>query len=124
MDKAKIKRINVELDDFLLWHNNPRLIEEFGEERPIEAIESAQEEITDRFGRYPVHLCAANVKQLIPPMGGDSVAEPGSGAEPPRVVRVAEHVSVAGQIIARRRASIAATFSGLCEPGWAARAPR
>lgn len=33
------------------------------------------EEITDKFGRYPVHLCAANVKQLIPPMGGDSVAE-------------------------------------------------
>ena len=48
MDKDKIKRINVKLDDFLLWHNNPRLIEEFGEERPIEAIESAQEEITDR----------------------------------------------------------------------------
>ena len=37
--------------------------------------------------------------------GGDSVAEPGSGAEPPRVVRVAEHVSVAGQVVARRRAS-------------------
>ena len=36
---------------------------------------------------------------------GDSGAEPGSGAEPPRVVRVAEHVSVAGQVIARRRAS-------------------
>ena len=36
---------------------------------------------------------------------GDSGPEPGSGAEPPRVVRVAEHVSVAGQVIARRRAS-------------------
>ena len=33
------------------------------------------EEVTDRFGKYPVHLCAANVKELIPPMGGDSVAE-------------------------------------------------
>ena len=44
MDK-KIKREYVQLDDFLLWHNNPRLIEEFGEERPIEAVEGAQEEI-------------------------------------------------------------------------------
>lgn len=33
------------------------------------------EEVTDRFGKYPVHLCAANVKDLIPPMGGDSVSE-------------------------------------------------
>lgn len=33
------------------------------------------EEVTDRFGRAPIHLCAANVKELIPPMGGDSVAE-------------------------------------------------
>jgi hypothetical protein len=33
------------------------------------------EEVTDRFGKYPVHLCAANVKDLIPPMGGDSVSD-------------------------------------------------
>ena len=33
------------------------------------------EEVTDRFGKYPVHLCAANVKELIPPMGGESVAD-------------------------------------------------
>lgn len=33
------------------------------------------EEVTDRFGRFPVHLCATNVRDLIPPMGGDSVAE-------------------------------------------------
>jgi hypothetical protein len=32
------------------------------------------EEVTDRFGKYPIHLCAANVKELIPPMGGESVA--------------------------------------------------
>lgn len=47
MDK-NIKRVSVHIDDFLLWHNNPRLIEEFGEERPIEAVEAAQEEITER----------------------------------------------------------------------------
>jgi hypothetical protein len=33
------------------------------------------EEVSDRFGKLPVHLCATNVKELIPPMGGDSVAE-------------------------------------------------
>ncbi len=32
------------------------------------------EEVTDRFGKYPIHLCAANVKELIPPMRGESVA--------------------------------------------------
>lgn len=33
------------------------------------------EEVTDRFGKFPVHLCATNVRDLIPPMGGESVAE-------------------------------------------------
>ncbi len=58
MDK-NIDRINVKLDDFLLWHNNPRLIEEFGEERPIEAVEAAQEEISDRL------RSEAEVRELV-----------------------------------------------------------
>lgn len=33
------------------------------------------EEVTDRFGKFPVHLCAANLEELIPPMKGESVAE-------------------------------------------------
>jgi len=33
------------------------------------------EEITDRFGRLPVHLCAANVTEVLPPLGGDSIVE-------------------------------------------------
>ena len=33
------------------------------------------EEITDRFGRLPVHMCATNTNELLPPLGGDSVAE-------------------------------------------------
>lgn len=33
------------------------------------------EEITDRFGRLPVHMCATNTNELLPPLGGDSVVE-------------------------------------------------
>jgi hypothetical protein len=33
------------------------------------------EEISDKFGRYPIHLNAGNVVELIPPLGGGSVAE-------------------------------------------------
>jgi len=33
------------------------------------------EEITDRFGRLPVHLCATNVSEVLPPLGGDSVVD-------------------------------------------------
>jgi hypothetical protein len=33
------------------------------------------EEVTDRFGRLPVHLCATNIKELIPPLHGESVSE-------------------------------------------------
>ena len=45
----KIKREKIRnLEDLLLWHNNPRLIEEFGEERSMEVIESCQDEIMTR----------------------------------------------------------------------------
>ena len=33
------------------------------------------EEITDRFGRRPIHLNATNLRELIPPQGGKSVVE-------------------------------------------------
>ena len=33
------------------------------------------EEVTDRFERLPVHLCATNIKDLIPPLHGESVTE-------------------------------------------------
>ncbi|MEZ6129714.1 MAG: hypothetical protein R3C59_13610 [Planctomycetaceae bacterium] len=33
------------------------------------------EEITDRFRNLPVHLCATNVTELLPPLHGDSVLE-------------------------------------------------
>jgi hypothetical protein len=33
------------------------------------------EEISDRFGRLPIHLNVTGIKELIPPMGGESVAE-------------------------------------------------
>ena len=33
------------------------------------------EEITDRFGNFPIHMNASNVKELIPPMRGESVAD-------------------------------------------------
>ena len=33
------------------------------------------EEITDRFQKHPVHLNVSNIKELIPPMGGNSVYE-------------------------------------------------
>lgn len=33
------------------------------------------EEVTDRFERLPVHLCATNIKDLIPPLHGESVSE-------------------------------------------------
>ena len=44
IERQKIKDVN----DLLLWHNNPRLIEEFGEERSMNVIESCQEEIMTR----------------------------------------------------------------------------
>lgn len=33
------------------------------------------EEVTDKFGRLPIHLCATNLQELIPPLGGQSVVE-------------------------------------------------
>ena len=33
------------------------------------------EEISDKFAGKPLHLCAANLKEMLPPMGGDSVAD-------------------------------------------------
>ncbi len=33
------------------------------------------EEVTDKFGKHPIHLCAANLQEMIPPLGGQSVAE-------------------------------------------------
>jgi hypothetical protein len=33
------------------------------------------EEVTDRFGRWPVHLIASNIREFLPPRGGGSVLE-------------------------------------------------
>ncbi len=33
------------------------------------------EEVTDKLGRHPIHLCATNLQELIPPLGGRTVAE-------------------------------------------------
>ena len=33
------------------------------------------EEITDKFQKKPIHLCATNTNELIPPTGGDSVVD-------------------------------------------------
>ena len=42
---------------------------------PDEFLLIQGEEVTDRFGRLPVHMNATNVRELIPPLHGDSVAE-------------------------------------------------
>jgi hypothetical protein len=41
--------------------------------RPGEFLLIRGEEISDRFGDYPIHLNASNIQELIPPMRGDSV---------------------------------------------------
>lgn len=33
------------------------------------------EEITDKFGKLPLHLCAANLQGVVPPLGGASVVD-------------------------------------------------
>jgi hypothetical protein len=33
------------------------------------------EEVTDKFGRWPVHLIASNIREFIKPRGGDSVLD-------------------------------------------------
>lgn len=42
---------------------------------PEEFLLIQGEEITDRFGNLPVHMNVTNVRQMIPPLHGDSVAE-------------------------------------------------
>lgn len=41
---------------------------------PDEFLLIQGEEVTDRFERLPVHLCATNIRELIPPLHGESVA--------------------------------------------------
>lgn len=43
--------------------------------RPQKYLLIQGEEITDRFGNAPVHMCATNTKTLLPPLHGDSVAD-------------------------------------------------
>ena len=33
------------------------------------------EEITDTFHRHPIHMCATNTRELLPPTGGDSIVD-------------------------------------------------
>lgn len=44
-------------------------------EKPGEFILLHGEEISDRFGKKPLHLNVSNIKELIPPIGGNSVLE-------------------------------------------------
>jgi hypothetical protein len=43
--------------------------------KPQEFILIQGEEITDSYRRYPIHMCATNTRDLLPPMGGDSVID-------------------------------------------------
>ncbi|MEZ6125379.1 MAG: hypothetical protein R3C49_19700 [Planctomycetaceae bacterium] len=43
--------------------------------KPDEFLLIQGEEITDKFRNAPVHLCATNTTELLPPMHGDSVTE-------------------------------------------------
>ncbi|MGV2334397.1 MAG UNVERIFIED_CONTAM: hypothetical protein LVR18_09885 [Planctomycetaceae bacterium] len=42
---------------------------------PQEYLLIQGEEITDRFGKLPVHMCASNTLELLPPTGGEGVAD-------------------------------------------------
>ena len=42
---------------------------------PQEFLLIQGEEITDKFKNLPVHLCATNVDELLPPLGGESITE-------------------------------------------------
>jgi len=42
---------------------------------PQEYLLIQGEEITDRFGKLPVHMCATNTTELLPPTGGDSITD-------------------------------------------------
>jgi hypothetical protein len=44
-------------------------------EKPGEFLMIPSEEITDRFEKKPIHLCATNLKELVKPQGGKSVTE-------------------------------------------------
>jgi hypothetical protein len=44
-------------------------------EEPGKFLLLQNEEITDKFEKLPIHLCATNVKELIQPKGGNSVRE-------------------------------------------------
>lgn len=33
------------------------------------------EEVSDRFNRRPIHLCVSNLTEVLPPMGGESIAD-------------------------------------------------
>jgi hypothetical protein len=43
--------------------------------KPGEFLLIQGEEISDAFGRLPVHLCATNMSELLPPMHGQSITE-------------------------------------------------
>lgn len=43
--------------------------------RPEEFILIQGEEITDSFQRHPIHMCATNTLEFLPPMGGESVVD-------------------------------------------------
>ncbi len=55
------------------------LLKTYAEYKPLFEDENfliiQSEEITDRFGDKPIHINATNVKELIPPQGGQSVAD-------------------------------------------------
>ena len=42
---------------------------------PQEYLLIQGEEITDRFGKLPVHMCATNTVELLPPTGGESITD-------------------------------------------------
>jgi hypothetical protein len=44
-------------------------------EEPGKFLLLQNEEITDKYEKLPIHLCATNVKEMIPPKGGNSVRE-------------------------------------------------
>lgn len=44
-------------------------------EEPGKFLMIPSEEITDRFEKKPIHLCATNVRELVKPQGGDSVTQ-------------------------------------------------
>lgn len=44
-------------------------------EEPGKFLMIPSEEITDKFEKKPIHLCATNLKELVKPQGGDSVTQ-------------------------------------------------